>query len=152
MSYQLCCCSPILSITLIIAMKAAMSKPARPGSIRLAGVSGDTEMIVNGEYYQSYNNTHPFNVCPLTYYLIHILSHTYFLIYTPDVSGDTEMIVNGEYYRPYTTPPLTLTLSHTPTRSHTLPNTRSFTPFSFLHIPSHAPSHTPYHYPLIRCV
>ena len=29
-------------------MKAAMSQPAKPGSIRLTGATGDTENIING--------------------------------------------------------------------------------------------------------
>ena len=65
-------------------MKAAMSKPARPGSIRLAGVSGDTEMIVNGEcelytYSLFRSNAHPFsptNIQTLSDSLTHTSSHS----------------------------------------------------------------------------
>ena len=53
------------SVTPMPAMKAAMSRPAKQGSIRLTGASGDTESIINGEYI-------PKEQPPHTRYLLHL--------------------------------------------------------------------------------
>ena len=91
------------SVTPMPAMKAAMSRPAKQGSIRLTGASGDTESIINGEYipYEQPHTPPP----PISLIIHHPL------IRLTGASGDTKSIINGGYI-PKEQPPHTRYLLH----------------------------------------